>query len=166
MYLKVKLLFFALVTIATFANSSASEALRKHFKSGKPSQEEKIAEREEKKQAVKDDKLIRALATKGHRLLDPMVSKFAAFSTKLTRASGSLELDTLSAFETSKTLLTEWHGQSQATLGKIAGGKTCALSDLGFDEKTLTDQVKSMKEVQKALNFQIAQAKAAAKAKK
>ena len=86
-------------------------------------------EREEKKQAVKDDKVVRALATKGHRILDPMVNKFDAYSKKVSRTD-DLEPDDVQAFETSKQVLSLWHSQCQSVLGKIAGGKTCAATDL------------------------------------
>ena len=77
------------------------QALKKQYKSGKPSKEDKAAQREEKKQADKDDKVVRALATKGRRLLDTMVSKFDAYSMKLKKVEG-LDYDWVQAFETSK----------------------------------------------------------------
>ena len=130
--------------------------MKKQYKSGKPSKEDKAAQREEKKQAEKDDKWVRGLATKGHRLLDTMVSKFEAYSMKLKKVEDlDYDYESVQAFEALKETLTSWHVQCQAALGKISSGKPCTMDDLGFDEKGLQDSVKTMKEIQKNLNMSI-----------
>lgn len=127
---------------------------------------DKKAEKAEQRNAVKEDKAARQLATKGHRLLDPLVTKFDAFVKKLNKVDG-LDADTLATFETSKTMLSDWHQQCQKALGKISAGKELLRADeLGFDsDKTLGEAVKGMKDIQKILNVSIARIKHYNKAK-
>ena len=97
--------------------------------------------------------MVRLLATKAHRLLGPLVGKFAAFEKKLSKAQDahSLDDDMVATFDSSKALLTEWHGQSAQCLGKIAKGDPRRANELGFgNDKLLSEQIKNMKEIRSA----------------
>lgn len=129
------------------------EAVQKTFKSGKMSQEDKKMERDQKRQQIKDDKVLKQLATKGHRILDPLMPKLETFNNKITKEEPKLDKDTVESFRSAKSLLGEWHLQSQTCLGKICKGELLQIDALGYDsDKTLAEQVRNVKDLQKALN--------------
>ena len=124
--------------------------MKKELKGG-----EKKLDKNEQRQALKEDKFLRQLVTKGHRLLDPVVSKLPAFQKKIQKHE-DLDMDTCASFDELRNLLCSWHDQCTRALGKISGGQSLKADELGFDcDKYLGEKIKEMKEVQKSLNFAI-----------